>query len=203
MAEPLSDQQLDEIETRHRAATAGPWGVYESGTMIDIAADLEDTGCGYRARREICRLEDEPLDNDPTHKEWTAGEDWAQVQADAAFIAHAPEDIRTLTAEVRSLRAELAAAREQAIHWAAETTDAKLTAETDHNRASALYELLLDLRGKLPCTCARSQGLHEKECRKYVPGHELISPVLAMKAYRAERPATTAATEAQQDGPQS
>jgi hypothetical protein len=104
----LTAQQLDEIDARRTAATTGPWGVYESGSMIDIAADLEETGCGYRARREICRLEDEPLDNDQTHREWTAEEDWAQVQADAAFIAHAPEDVRALVAEVRRLRAELA-----------------------------------------------------------------------------------------------
>jgi hypothetical protein len=102
------------------------------------------------------------------------------------------EDIDVLVAEIRRLTAELSTAREQAIHWAAETTDAKLAVEPDHNRASALYELLLDLRGKLPCTCARSSGLHEQKCRKYVPGHELISPVLAMKAYRAERPAAPA-----------
>jgi len=106
---PLTSQQLDDIEARHKAATPGPWGVYEfgGGSMIDIAAGLEDTGCGYRARREICRLEDEPLDNDPTHKEWTAEEDWTQVQADAAFIAHAPDDVRALLAEVRRLRTEL------------------------------------------------------------------------------------------------
>jgi hypothetical protein len=107
-ATPLTDTQLDEIEARHNAATPGPWGVYEfgGGTAIDIAAGLEDTGTGYRARREICRLEDEPLDNDPAHKEWTAEEDWAQVQADARFIAHAPEDVRALLDEIRRLRAQ-------------------------------------------------------------------------------------------------
>ena len=103
---PLTDTQLAEIEARHTAATPGPWGVYEFGgsSMIDVAAALEDTGTGYRARREICRLEDEPLDNDPTHREWTAEEDWAQVQADAQFIAHAPEDVAALLAEIRRLR---------------------------------------------------------------------------------------------------
>lgn len=103
---PLTDAQIAEIEARHNAATPGPWGIYEfgGGTAIDIAADLEDTGTGYRARREICRLEDEPLDNDPTHKEWTAEEDWAQVQADAAFVAHASEDVPALLAEIRHLQ---------------------------------------------------------------------------------------------------
>ncbi|MBD9700690.1 hypothetical protein IHE56_01000 [Streptomyces sp. ID01-12c] len=118
----LSADRLDEIDARHSAATPGPWGVYEfgGGTAIDIAADLTDTGTGYRARREICRLEDEPLDNDPTHREWTAEEDWAQVQADAAFIAHAREDVPALLAEIRRLNAALAdqqAETEKLIRW--------------------------------------------------------------------------------------
>ncbi|MEV4861488.1 hypothetical protein [Streptomyces ossamyceticus] len=109
MTSELTTQQLDDIDARHKAATPGPWGVYEfgGGTAIDIAADLQDTGTGYRARREICRLEDEPLDNDPAHKDWTAEEDWTQVQADAEFIAHAPEDVGLLLAEVHRLRAAL------------------------------------------------------------------------------------------------
>lgn len=106
MTDQLTEQQLNDIDARRQAATPGPWGVYESGTLIDIAADLEDTGCGYRARREICRLEDEPLDNDPTHREWTAEEDWGQVQADAEFIAHAAEDVRALLACVRRLQGQ-------------------------------------------------------------------------------------------------
>ncbi|MDX3516246.1 hypothetical protein PV755_46450 [Streptomyces caniscabiei] len=101
----LTADRLDEIDARHSAATPGPWGVYEfgGGTAIDIAAALTDTGTGYRARREICRLEDEPLDNDPTHREWTAEEDWAQVQSDAVFVAHAREDVPALLAEIRRL----------------------------------------------------------------------------------------------------
>lgn len=105
---PLTEQQLADIEARANAATAGPWGVYESGTLIDVAADLEETGHGYRARRGIARLDEEPLDNDPAHREWTAEEDWTQVQADGAFIAHAREDVDVLVAEVRRLRNELA-----------------------------------------------------------------------------------------------
>ncbi len=112
----LTDEQLAAIEARANAATDGPWGIYESGTLIDIAADLQDTGCGYRARREICRLEDEPLDNDPAHKAWTADEDWAQVQSDAEFIAHAPEDVRALLAEIRRLKARVAELEGPAVH---------------------------------------------------------------------------------------
>jgi hypothetical protein len=109
MTQPLTEQQLDDIEARTNAATPGPWGVYTFGgdSLIEIAADLEDTGCGYRARRTIARFEDEPLDNDPAHSEWTAEEDWVQVRADAAFVAHAPEDVRALLAEIRRLNAAL------------------------------------------------------------------------------------------------
>lgn len=104
----------------------------------------------------------------------------------------APETAAALLAEVRRLQAELAAARKQAIMSAADAVDAKLAAEPDHTRASALYELLLDLRGQLPCTCSRSSGLHAKGCRKYVPGHELISRHNALAVFRRERPAAPA-----------
>jgi hypothetical protein len=116
---PPTEQQLAEIDSRTNAATPGPWGVYQYGgdSLIEIAADLEDTGCGYKARRTVARLEDEPLDNDPTHREWTAEEDWAQVQADAAFIAHAPEDVRVLLAEVRRLRARTLTESEYNSAW--------------------------------------------------------------------------------------
>jgi hypothetical protein len=112
-----TDLDLDAIQARTDAATPGPWGVYEYGgdSLIEIAADIEDTGCGYRGRRTIARFDEEPLDNDPTHREWTAEEDWAQVQADAAYIAAMPPEVaKTLVAEVRRLRAELHA--EQAQH---------------------------------------------------------------------------------------
>jgi hypothetical protein len=110
LEDPMTQPQpldLDQIEARANAATPGPWGVYEYGgdSLIEIAADLEDTGCGYRARRTVCRFDEEPLDNDPTHREWTAEEDWAQVQADAAFIAAmSPETVKAMAAEIRRLR---------------------------------------------------------------------------------------------------
>ncbi|MEV6014693.1 hypothetical protein [Streptomyces sp. NPDC051997] len=98
-------------------------------------------------------------------------------------------EVPALLAEIRRLRAELSGSRGQAIAWAADAIDAKLAVEPDHNRASALYELLLHLRDELPCTCARTGGLHAKGCRKYVPGHELISRHNALAVYRRERTA--------------
>ncbi|MEU0656067.1 hypothetical protein ABZ485_28015 [Streptomyces albogriseolus] len=106
MTDRLTPEREAEIAMRDLIATKGPWGLYESGTMIDVAADLEETGCGYRARREIARFEDEPLDNDPTHREWTAEEDWEQVRIDAEFVAHARTDVPVLLAELSAVRAE-------------------------------------------------------------------------------------------------
>jgi hypothetical protein len=158
-------------------------------------------------------MTDQPLDLDPilaraaaaTPGPWAVSEDYDDIldteggqlasywmEADGQFIAHAREDVEAMAAEIRRLRAELATARSQAIDWAADVIDAKLTVEPDHGRASALYELLLHLRGELPCTCARSGGLHEKDCRKYVPGHELISRHNALARYRRERAAVVA-----------
>lgn len=134
-----TDLDLAPIEARHAAATKGPWGVYQYGgdSLIEIAADLQETGTGYRARRDVCRLDEEPMDNDPTHREWTAEEDWAQVQADSAFIAHAPADVDALLAEVHRLRAELATARAAALTEGA--------AAIDHLRATMLAPPVADL----------------------------------------------------------
>lgn len=98
------------------------------------------------------------------------------------ILSH-PGLLATADAEIAALLDEH---RNEAIAKVADVVDEKLADEPDHNRASTLYEVLLQLRGMLPCTCARSQGLHEKSCRKYVPGHELLSPVNALVAYRAE-----------------
>jgi hypothetical protein len=138
--------------------------------------------------------------NAATSGPWTVSEDYADIldfeghhlasfwgQPVGEFIAHAREDVPSLLAEVRRLKDEQTAARPRVLAEAADIVDAMLTAEPDHTRASALYEALLKLRAKLPCTCARSQGLHEKCCRKYTPGHDLLSPVRALAAYRAER----------------
>jgi hypothetical protein len=139
MTQPTA-QQLDEIQARHDAATAGPWGVYESGPVIEIAADLKETGCGYRARRGVCRLEDEPLDNDPTHREWTAEEDWAQVQADAKFIAHAPDDVNALLAEVHRLTAELADFSGRVNELESQLCDCQPTREHEDYKRPAFYQ---------------------------------------------------------------
>ncbi|MFE2384471.1 hypothetical protein [Streptomyces misionensis] len=117
----MTEIDLDAIDTAADAATPGPWDTYQYGGLIEIAADLEDVGCGYSARRTITRLEEEPMDNDPSHREWSAEEDWGQVQADAAYIAAMPPEVaKALVAEVRRLRDQVAAAHAQAFGQAAD-----------------------------------------------------------------------------------
>jgi hypothetical protein len=219
---PPTEQQLAEIETRHTAATPGPW------TAVELPANANHKHPAHWVKAEY-------VDGNCTSSEVVADCPWRQ--ADAEFTAHARTDVPLLLdayrrqraelaafemlapqqcpagkhadwlvdseyahacpwCQVEGLRAELAAARGQAIAWAAEAVDEKLTAEPDHNRASALYELLLHLRGELPCTCARSGGLHSKGCRRCVPGHEQISRQNQLAVYRAAAVAPDAASEA-------
>lgn len=104
---PLSPERLAEIRERAAAATPGPWGTYDDGTgRYDIAAELQDTGHGFTCRRQVAQTVDEPIDNDPAHRDWDADEDDDQIFADAEFIAHAREDLPALLAEVERLRSD-------------------------------------------------------------------------------------------------
>lgn len=75
-----------------------------------------------------------------------------------------------------------------------------LATEPDDTKALDLHDALMLVRAKFPCTCARSQGLHETGCRRYVPGHDLLSPARRLARAREElrRPAAeTAGPETQ------
>jgi hypothetical protein len=143
-------ERLEEIRAREGAATKGPWDLYEGGGYLDIAADLEDTGCGYRARRQIVSFDDEPLDNDPAHAEWDEEDDRQQILADAAFIAHAREDVPALLAEIDRLKAENAELIQQRDRIADDTAKAlAVELEARPSRAAVLDEAadkLLSLR---------------------------------------------------------
>ena len=185
---PPTEQQLAEIETRHTAATPGPW------TAVELPANANHKHPAHWVKAEY-------VDGNCTSSEVVADCPWRQ--ADAEFTAHARTDVPLLLdayrrqraelaafemlapqqcpagkhadwlvdseyahacpwCQVEGLRAELAAARGQAIAWAAEAVDEKLTAEPDHNRASALYELLLHLR---PVGRPALEGLPEVRAR--------------------------------------
>ncbi|WP_265560780.1 hypothetical protein [Streptomyces hygroscopicus] len=85
---PLTDQQLDEIDARAKAATPGPWCTdsWEIYQGTEYEAGAEWIG-------ETCRGRVEGL---------------AQDRADAAFVAAARTDVPQLVAEVRRLRARVA-----------------------------------------------------------------------------------------------
>lgn len=80
MTQPLD---LDAIEARRAAATPGPWRVETHAPTLSRLVRSEDgtlvIDFGYVGNR---------------------------TQADAEFVAHAPEDIRAMAAEIRALRSE-------------------------------------------------------------------------------------------------
>ena len=89
----MTEEQLQAIEERANAATPGPWD--NRGDIVkDIA--FEDDVIFYAA------------DSMGPHIE---SGDWqtavTQMRTDAAFIAHAREDVPALIAEVRALRSKL------------------------------------------------------------------------------------------------
>jgi hypothetical protein len=142
---PLTDQQLDELETLAKSIPAGPWTVDDSraelrGSHGNLLADLWDYRLG-------------------------------------AYFAAVHAATQPLLDEVRRLRAEPSAI---------EQVEQVFVSELNDDRALTLLDALIVLRSKLPCTCARSQGLHEKSCRRYVPGHELLSPVRRLARAREE-----------------
>ena len=78
--EPLTGERLAEIRGREKVATQGPWVADEHSFCVDL---------GYN----------------PDHKR-THGYREDEQRANAAFIAHAREDIPALLDEVERLRAE-------------------------------------------------------------------------------------------------
>jgi hypothetical protein len=104
----VSKLDLDAIENRAKAATAGPWA-WEATSRDDNAwcLGVTDPAC----EGQIEEREDEEL---PEVVEFIAESGTDGTYADAAFIAHARTDVPALVAEVRRLRAALARARARA-----------------------------------------------------------------------------------------
>jgi hypothetical protein len=139
MTTPPTDQQLADIEARASAATPGPWGFYDGDNYADVAADMQMTGPGsYSYREKIARLEDENYWDDQEHEDHAEERAAEQMVANAAFIAHAPEDVRVLLAEVRRLRAELTTAYQTAASIADEAVSPDLPrSDYDQGRIDA------------------------------------------------------------------
>lgn len=87
--EPMTEERIAEIRGREKAATQGPWRAHKSFEVIYG----QKSGCDSTI---VCALESEDF---MYSKE-------RDMQANAAFIAHAREDIPALLDEVERLRAE-------------------------------------------------------------------------------------------------
>ncbi|HEY6115778.1 MAG TPA: hypothetical protein VI172_07445 [Candidatus Dormibacteraeota bacterium] len=141
MPTPLTSQQLDEIEARANAATKGPWGFYDGDNYADVAADMQVTSPGsYNYREKVARLEDENYWDDQAHED--DDEDCAseQMAANAAFIAHAREDVPVLLAEVRRLTDRVAELEEQMDRWRRTAYRVACTHEPDADAPRTLTE---------------------------------------------------------------
>ncbi|MFJ8077073.1 hypothetical protein ACIQ7Q_24840 [Streptomyces sp. NPDC096176] len=106
--EPLTDEELDELDELARAATPGPWFVrslddVDAMSLVAVST-LPDTGLGERwpgfDHREIVAA---TLIQQPRYVE-AADERWDE---NAHFIAAARDNIPRLVAEVRRLRRQL------------------------------------------------------------------------------------------------
>lgn len=95
----MNDAELDAIEARATLATPGPWGHEQivSHCDCDICLDYQVPGAGYPV---LLATTFGDSDRPPITT--------SDAQANAAFIAHAREDVPRLVAEVRLLRGLLA-----------------------------------------------------------------------------------------------
>lgn len=92
--EPLTEERIVEIRGREKAATQGPWRAKSEALEADECGNATaEMTCVSTNDKGICIL-------------YGRGHDDANTQEDAAFIAHAREDIPALLDEVERLRAE-------------------------------------------------------------------------------------------------
>ncbi len=133
MNEHLTAEHEAEIRNREKSATPGPWGIYFDGVVYDVASQVKLTNTGFQCRRAIARLDDEPIDNDPAHRDWTAEQDAVQVYHDATFVARSRSDVPALLTEVDRLRAELGAAKDRLDHFDRHTLP-RLRREIEHHQ---------------------------------------------------------------------
>lgn len=98
---PMTEERIAEIRGREKAATQGPWRtkceILEADECGNATAEMTYVSTNDKG---ICIL-------------YGRGHDDANAQEDAAFIAHAREDIPALLDEVERLRAENEKLREE------------------------------------------------------------------------------------------
>lgn len=103
--EPLTEERIAEIRGREKAATPGPWRakceILEADECGNATAAMTYVSTNDKG---ICIL-------------YGRGHDDTNAQEDAAFIAHAREDIPALLDEVERLRADLKKADDRTKFW--------------------------------------------------------------------------------------
>lgn len=94
----MTDEELKAIERRTNAATPGPWYARcgPAWAVVESSKDVPEfmIGCFVGGREG----------DDGNHN------DMQRANVDVRFVAHARDDVPTLLAEVRRLRAELESA---------------------------------------------------------------------------------------------
>ena len=112
--EPMTEERLAEIMGREKAATQGPWVFEEPDGKVLLGYTPKEvrvceSGClGSIGSRFVCDM----------HSDWRyTYKNKDEPLANAAFLAHAREDIPALLAEVERLRAELENADKRTKFW--------------------------------------------------------------------------------------
>lgn len=113
MNQTVTQQQLDDIEARHNAATKGPWHLTDADTIVA------------------------PLTGETIADVWEP----TQTSRNGEFIENAPEDIAALFAEVRRLTARVTELEGPAVH--ARAALAALCYDLDDPGSNALGALYL------------------------------------------------------------
>ena len=98
----ITDEELDAVERRADAATAGPWESYVEGRDMDGGDSFIRTGDPVHMDMYLTYYE-WPLDQQEANKQRLAN--------DMDFIAAARQDVPRLVAEVRRLRKRLSERR--------------------------------------------------------------------------------------------
>lgn len=131
----MTPERLAEIEKRVLAAAEGPWKV-DPNPMADYCPDCEDYPCEHTGQLlEQCSMFDVAGPSKVGDGECS----WL-TKNDAAFIAHARQDVPDLLEEVRRLKGIIAADDER-LREAGQRVDIDMGCDTAHWMANAIEGL--------------------------------------------------------------
>lgn len=110
----LTPERLAEIERRANAATPGPWRETQARTSVGVGyigiadgVQIGDRDCTVGHQHLTAPTSDTSLPNGLVETKVTGPYTEPQPNADAAFIAHAREDIPDLIQHIRLLEARI------------------------------------------------------------------------------------------------